>query len=74
MNRNFVQAGFLSPCDACKRQSVFFLTLLRKRDKPDNNGHTFSCHFFLNVLGIKVCALWAIQYSAFVPNFSSDRS
>lgn len=28
MNRNFAQAGVLSPCDAFKKQSVFLLTLL----------------------------------------------
>lgn len=74
MNRNFAQAGFLSPCDAFKTQSVFLLTLLRKQDKPNNNDHIFSCHFFLNVLGVKICALWGIQYSAFAPNFASNHS
>lgn len=32
----------------------------------------FFCHFFLNVIGVKICALWGIQYSASAPNFSSN--
>lgn len=74
MNRDFTQAGFLSPCDAFKKQSVFLLNLLRKKDKPNNNDHAFACHFFLDVLGVKIRVLWGIQYSAFPPNFSSNHS
>lgn len=70
MNRDFAQAGFLSSCDAFKKQSAFLLTLLRKQDKPSINDHTFFCHFFLNVLGVKICALRGIQCFPFAQNHS----
>lgn len=74
MNSSCAQVGFLSPCDTFKKQPVFILILLRKQDKQSNNDHAFSSHFFPNGRGVKIYALWGIQYSAFAPNFSSNHS
>lgn len=74
MNSSFAQVGFLSSCDTFKKQPIFLLILLRKQDKQSNNDHAFSSHFLLNGCGVKISALWVIQYSAFAPNFSSNSS
>lgn len=58
MNRNFEQAEFLAPHDAFKKQSVFVFTLHGSEiDTPRSNYHTFSCPFFLNVVGARICSV-----------------